>query len=156
MVNTVSVSVGGCDSVGLWVSRAEPWACLVIHAGGGHCEVQLDRTHVEALRDQLPQVLAGLDQWVAEEARCATARTVQRRVGDTASRALDLAVTADAAAAHAEAESLRAAVGDATAKAKAVSAAVRAFEEAALDADEAAEQLVNLTGEIGIVLRRVM
>ncbi|ALG09288.1 hypothetical protein [Kibdelosporangium phytohabitans] len=153
-VDSVSVSVGGYDSVGLWVSRSEERAYLVIDTKGSHCEIEMGRTHVETMRDQLPQVLAGLDRLAAEDAGCAKARTTQRLASDAAAQALELAATAEAQGAHHVAESLRVAAREAAAKADTVDGAVLAFEAASAEAGDATERLAHLTGETKVKLNR--
>src|SRR6266545_4485476 len=99
-VDSLGMTVDRHDSITFWASRSDEWAYLVIDTEGTHCEIQLDRPHVEAMRDQLPTVLAGLDRWAAEDDGCATAGVAEKRAVDTAARALDLAVAAEGAGAH--------------------------------------------------------
>jgi hypothetical protein len=149
------MSLESRDTVRLWASRSEDWACLVIEDGETYCEIRLARVHVETLRDHLPGVLAGLDRWAAEDAACEKAEISGRRATDLAAQALDLAVAAEAAEAHELATSLRSAVAEATAKANAVDAAVQAFGHAAADADYASEVLIYATRETEQALGRL-
>ncbi|GAA2690159.1 MULTISPECIES: hypothetical protein [Actinosynnema] len=148
--NSVSIDLGASGSVRLWARRNEEAACLVLEAGGTQCEVDLGRAQVEALRDQLPEALAGLDRWVAENDGCARGDDAGLRAARASERALELAAHApDEVAA-----SLRAAVAEASAKAEAADAAVRAFESAALDVDEAVARLNQVLGEAEAALPR--
>jgi hypothetical protein len=153
-VNSVGMTVGGCDEVTLWASRSEPWACLVIDTEGMRCEITMDRVVVESLRDQLPEVLAGLDRWAAEDAGCARAGAAEQRAVNAAAQALDLA-TAVEAAGGTGAAALREAAAEVTAKANVVDDAVAAFESATAEADHAAERLAYRTCEAAAALRRL-
>jgi hypothetical protein len=146
-VNSLGISVDGADSVHLSASRVDEAACLVIKTDGAHCEIQMDRAVVEALRDQLPATLAGLDRWAAETAACVKAGAVEKRAVDAATRALDLAVVAEQAGDHKLAACLRKAATTASAQAKAVDDAVTAFEEATVDADHATDRLIDILGK---------
>lgn len=114
----------------------------------------MGHVHLETLRDQLPTVLAGLARWATEDAGCEKAETAEQQAVDTAARALNLAVTADKAGAHDLAASLRVAAAEATAKATAVDDHVRAFEDAAAEADHAVEKLIYAMSEAGAALRQ--
>jgi len=153
-LNSLGMSLDSRDSIRLWPSRSEDWACLVIEDGETYYEIRLARIHVEMLRDHLPGVLTGLDRWAAEDAACETAELAGQRATDLAAQALDLALAAEAAGAHDMAKSLRAAVAEATEKANAVDAAVQAFGHAAADADHASEGLVCATLEAEKALSR--
>ncbi|MPZ85236.1 MAG: hypothetical protein GEV28_34550 [Actinophytocola sp.] len=146
-VGSLGMTLAEHDSVRLRASRSEELAWLVIEADETHCEIRMDRAHVEALRDHLPDVLAGLDRWSAEDAACEQAEVAGGRAVDAAAEALDMAARADAAGAHDVAAPLREAAAEMTAKADAVDAAVRAFGNAAADADYAAERLSYATRE---------
>lgn len=152
-VDSVSISLDGQGSVRLWTRRSDESAFLVIETSGSYCEITMDRTHVEALRDQLPDALAGLDRWTAEDDGCAQAEAAEQRAVHTAARALDLASVVEGVGAHDGAASLRAAVVEASAKAAAADAAVRAFEDAAVEADYATEKLNYATSEAEAALR---
>jgi hypothetical protein len=144
------------DRVRLWASRHKEWACLVIDGSDrAYYEIRMDRAHVEALRDYLPGVLAGLDRWAADDQACEHAEITGERTTDLAAQALDQAVAAEAAGAHGLATSLRAAVAEATERANAVDAAVRTFGDAAADADDAAEGLIYAMREAENALRRL-
>jgi hypothetical protein len=56
---------------------------------GTYGEIVMARENVEALRDQLPKVLAGLDRWAAEEAACGHACRAEKRavVAETTDKA---------------------------------------------------------------------
>ncbi|MPZ83397.1 MAG: hypothetical protein GEV28_24590 [Actinophytocola sp.] len=153
-MNTASlgVTLDERDAVRLWASRSAELVCLVIDAEGTNCEIRMVRVHVESLRDQLPSVLAGLDRWAAEDAGCGKAETAKQQAVDVAARALDLAVAAEKAGAYEVAASLRVAAAEATAKATAVDAHVRAFEGATAEADYAAEKLIYIMSETGAAL----
>ncbi|ATE53536.1 hypothetical protein [Actinosynnema pretiosum] len=148
--NSVTIDLSAGGSVGLWARRHAESACLVLETGGARCEVDLGRAQVEALRDQLPEVLAGLDRWVAENDGCERGEDAGRRAARVADRALELAaVVPDEVAA-----SLREAAAEASARAEAADAAVRALENAALAVDEAVERLDRVLGEAEAVLPR--
>lgn len=141
-LDSLGMTMEGNDSVVLWASRSREWAFLVLRSGDTSCEIRMDRVHVEALRDHIPVVLAGLDRWAVQDAACAQAVVAGRRAADVAAQALDRAVAADTAGAPDVAASLRAAAADVTAKANAVDAAVEAFGLAAEDADSAADSVI--------------
>lgn len=147
-VDSLGLTLGKGDPVTFWAGRTDESACLVLRSDGTHCEIGMDREHVEALRDQLPDVLAGLDRWAAEQEGCETAGIAEKRAVDAAARALEVAVAAEQAGAHELAVSLREAAAQASATADAVDATVWAFEAATNEADNAATRLVHLT-EIG-------
>jgi hypothetical protein len=147
-VDSMGMTLGTHDSITFWASRSEEWACLVIKADGTYCEIRMDRVHVEALRDQLPDVLAGLDRWVAEQAGYEKAGAVGQQAAAAAARALDVAVAAETAGAGDVAACLREV-------ANAVDAAVRVFENATVEADHAAEKLICATAEAENALRRL-
>lgn len=149
-VDSLGLTLGAGDPIRFWASRTDESACLVIKSDGTHCEIGMDREHVEALRDQLPEVLAGLDLWAAEQEACEWAGMVEQRAVDAAAQALDVAVAAEELAA-----SLREAAAEASARAEAVDSAVRAFEAATAEADHAACKLVHLAGEVSAELARV-
>lgn len=152
-VASVSISLDGTGSVKLWTKRCEESACLVVETSGTYCEIGMDRAHVEALRDQLPDALADLDRRVVEDKGCTQAAAAKQRAGQAAARALDLAAAAEKAGALDVARSLRAAASDARASATAADAAVRAFENAAAEADYATEKLNYATSEAEAALR---
>src|SRR5882762_6559350 len=99
-LNSLGMTMERRDSLSMWVSRSEGWACLVLHSGGAQCEIRMERTHVEALRDHLPDALAGMSRWVAEDGTCAEAEEAGARAVDAAAKALDLAAAADVAGAN--------------------------------------------------------
>jgi hypothetical protein len=154
-VDSVGITLDGNGSISLWAKRSDESACLVIETTGTYCEIGMDRIHVEALRDQLPEALAVLDRWVAEDDGCAKAAAAEKRAVDAAARALDLAVGAEEAGAHDVAVSLRGAAVEASARAGAVDAAVRTFEDATTEADYATEKLICVVGEAESALRRL-
>jgi hypothetical protein len=154
-VDSLGLTLGEGDSITFWVSRSDESACLVIKSDGTHCEIGMGRENVEALRDQLPDVLAGLDRWAAEQQAWKKAGITEKRAVDAAAQALDVAVAAEQAGAHELAASLREAVAQASAKADAVDATVRAFEKATAEADHAASTLVYLTGQVDAELDRL-
>lgn len=94
-VDSVGITLDGHGSVSLWAKRCDESACLTIETNGTYCEIGMDRMHVEALRDQLPDVLAGLDRWAAEDDGYAKAGATEQRAIDAAARALDLAAAAE-------------------------------------------------------------
>ena len=154
-VDSLGLTLGKGDSITFWVSRSDESACLVIKSDGTHCEIGMDRKNVEALRDQLPDVLAGLDRWAAEQQACEKAGIAEKRAVDAVAQALEIAVAAEQAGAHELAASLREAAAQASTKADAVDATVQAFENATADADHAASTLVYLTGQVDTELDRV-
>jgi hypothetical protein len=141
-LRSLGMDLESSDKVRLWVSRSQGWACFVIEADETHCEIRMKRLHVEALRDFLPEVLAGLDRSTVQDSACEKAEIAGGRATGLAAQALDRAVAAEAAGAFELATSLRAVVAEATEKANAVDAAVRAFDDAAGDADCVAERLI--------------
>lgn len=147
-VDSVAITLNRKGSISLWARRGDESAFLVIETSGTYCEIGMDRVHVEALRDQLPDALAGLDRWVAEDDGCAKAAATEKRAVDAAARALGLAVAAEEAGAHDVAASLRGAAAEASTKAGTVDAAVRTFEDATLEADYATEKLICVVGEV--------
>lgn len=153
-VDSVSISLDGNGSVRLWTRRCDESACLVIETSGTYCEIGMDRVHVEALRDQLPDALAGLDRWAAEDDACAKAGAAEQRAVHATVQALDLATAVEEAGAQDVATSLREAATEASARAEAANAAVRAFEDATAEADFATEKLNYATSEAEAVLRR--
>jgi hypothetical protein len=153
-VDSIGMTLSTRDSIRFWASRSEEWACLTIKTEGTYCEIAMDREHVEAVRNQLPDVLAGLDLWAAEQAECEKAGIAAQRAVTAAARALDLAMAAETAGAADVAASLRKVATEASAKADAVDAAVQAFENAAAEADQAAEKLTFATDEAETALRR--
>ncbi|MGQ0840235.1 hypothetical protein [Actinokineospora sp.] len=151
-VDSLAMTLDRGDSVTMWVSRAEGWACLAIRADGMNCEIQMDGIHVRAMRDHLPDVLAGMDRWAAEDAACERAEIAGERAVDAVAKALGHAAAAEAAGAHSVAAALRAAAAAATAKANEVDATVRAFDHATADADSAVDRLIYLTCEAETVI----
>ncbi len=154
-VDSLGLTLGKGDSITFWASRTDESACLVIKVDGTHCEIGMDRENVEALRDQLPDVLAGLDRWAAEEEACEKAGIVEKRAVDATAQALDVAVAAEQAGAHELAASLREAAAEASTTADAVDATVRAFESATAEVDHAASKLVYLTSQVSVELDRL-
>lgn len=154
-VDSVSISLDENGSVRLWTRRSDESAFLVIETSGTYCEIAMDRTHVEALRDQLPDAMTGLDRWAAENDGCAQAEAAEQRAVHAAARALDLAAVVEGAGAHEVATAVRAAVADASARAEAADAAVRAFVDATAEVDYATEKLNYATSEAEAVLRRL-
>lgn len=152
-VASLSFTLDERDAVRFWVSRTAPWMCLVVDADGAYTEIRMDRQHARALCEQLPSALAGLDRWATENAARETAETAERQAVDLTARALTLAATADRAGAHDQATTLRAAAADTTAKATAVDALVRGFEDATAEADHAAEKLLFAMSETDAALR---
>jgi hypothetical protein len=152
-VHCLGLTLDTGDPITFSASRTDESAYLVIKSGGTNCEIGMDREHVEALRDQLPDVLAGLDRWAAETVGCEKAGTAEKRAVDAAARALDLAVVAEQAGDHKLAVSLRTAAATASAQAKAVDDAVTAFEETTVDADAAADRLIDILGKAETTLR---
>lgn len=146
-MDSLGITLDAKDSISFWPRRADESALLVIETSGTYCEIGMARVHIEALRDQLPDALSGLDQWAAEDDACTRAGTTEKRAVDAAARALDLAATTAAAGAHDVATSLRTAAAEASARAAAVDAAVRAFEEATREADFATEKLIFAMGK---------
>jgi hypothetical protein len=142
-VDSLGMTLGRHDSIRLWASRSDEWACLVISGTDRYCEIRLDRKHVEALRDHLPDVLAGLDRWAAEEEACAQAAQAGDRAEDAVTTALRQAELLEARGDHELAATLRVAAAEATAKAEEVDAALVAFGTAAADADNAAEAVLS-------------
>lgn len=153
-VTSVSLKLDRRDSIRLWVSRSAERVFLVMDTEGSFCEFQIDRSHVEALRNELPSVLAGLDLRAIEDAECEKAEMAEQRAVDAATRALDLALTAEKAGAFDLAASLRAAAAESTAKATAVNAHVRAFEDATAAADYASEKLNYAVSQANAELRQ--
>ena len=145
-MDSVGITLDSDDSISVWPRRADESALLVIETSGSYCEIGMARVHVEALRDRLPDALAGMDRWATEDDACTKANSMEKRAVDTAARALDLAAATEAAGAHELATSLRAAAAEASARAAAVDAAVRAFEEATRAADFATEKLTFVMG----------
>lgn len=154
-VTSLSMTLKRRHSVRLWASRSEDWACLAILGGDLAAEIRLEREHVEALREQAPGVLAGMDRTVAEDGGCQRAGIAEQRAVDAAAKALDMALAADAAGASEVAERLRECAAMATECANAVDATVRAFEQAAIEADSATDSLLYVTREADAALRRV-
>jgi hypothetical protein len=152
-VASLGLTLTECDAVTMWANRSAELACLVIDTEGTYCEILMDRVHVEALRDQLPSTLAGLDTWAAEDAGCEKAGAAEQQAGAAAARALDLAAAADRAGSRDLAASLRVAAAEATAKATAVGAHVRAFADATAEADFAVEKLTYAMNKAGAALR---
>ncbi|HEU5471115.1 MAG TPA: hypothetical protein VFV67_10715 [Actinophytocola sp.] len=152
-VDSLGISVCATDSLYLVVSRAEEMAALVIKTEGTHCEIQMDRATVHALRDQLPAVLAGLNGWAAETERCLAVGAARRQAVDVAARAREVALAVEQAGEPTLAASLRRLANDASAKTTAVEVAVTAFEDAAVEVDGAAHRLIHLTGEAEDFLR---
>lgn len=141
-MDSLGITLDTKDSISFWPRRADESSLLVIETSGAYCEIGLARVHVETLRSQLPNALAGMDRWAAEDDACTKAGATEKRAVDTAARALDLATITEAAGAHDLATSLRTAAAEASARAAAVDAAVRAFEEATREADFATEKLI--------------
>lgn len=154
-VDSLGVTLDRHDEIRLWASRSEEWACLAISGGGASCEIRMDRVHVEALRDQLPDALAGLDRTAADDVACERAEIAGERSVYAAAKALDQALLAEAAGAHVVAAELRKAAAKASATANAVDTAVRAFGNAATDADWAVDSLIYVTREADAALRRL-
>jgi hypothetical protein len=154
-MDSVSLSLDRNGSITLWTRRCDESACLVVETSGTYCEIGMGRAHVEALRDQLPDALAGLERWAAEDDGCAKARAAEQRAVHAGTQALDLAVAVERAGAHEVGTALRAAVTEATVRAEAADAAVRAFEKATVEADDATEKLNYATSEADAVLRRL-
>ncbi|GAB3432014.1 hypothetical protein [Actinophytocola sediminis] len=152
--DSVSITLDGYGSVRLWTRRSAESACLVIETSGTYCEIALDRTHVEALRDQLPDALAGLDRWTVEDDGCVRAGAAEQRAVRAAARALELAAAAEGAGAPEAATALHAAATEARVRADATDAAVRAFENATIEADCATEKLNCAISAAEAVLRR--
>lgn len=154
-VDSVSISLDGNGSVRLWTRRCDESAFLVIETSGTYCEIAMGRTQVEALRDQLPETLAGLDRWATEDDGCAKAEAAEQRTLQAAARALDLAAAVEGLGVHHVATSLRAAAAEVSGKVEAADAAVRAFENATVEADSATEKLNYAMSEAAAVLRRL-
>ncbi|MPZ85372.1 MAG: hypothetical protein GEV28_35290 [Actinophytocola sp.] len=151
----MSISLDGNGSVRLWTRRCDESACLVIETSGTYCEIAMDRVHVEALRDQLPEVLAGLDLWAVEDDGCAKAAVAERRAVQAVARALDLAVAVEEVGVHDVSTSLRAAATEASGRAEAADAAVRAFGNATVEVDYATEKLNYAMSAAEAALRRL-
>jgi hypothetical protein len=154
-VDCLGLTLEAGDPITFWASRTDESACLVIKSGGTHCEIGMHREQVAALRDQLPDVLAGLNRWAVEQQACEQAGITEQRAVDTAARALDMAHAAEQAGAHDLAASLRRAAAEASATASAVDETVRAFEAATNAADHAASKLVHLTNNVDTELTRL-
>jgi hypothetical protein len=92
---SIGLGVGYQETVELSPSRANGDVYLVV---GDHvAEIRLERVHVEALRDQIPGVLAELDSTVADNAACDRANEVANRAVELAASVLDQAVAAELA-----------------------------------------------------------
>lgn len=154
-LNAVNIgfSLDAFGSVKLWTRRSVQSVTLVLETRGAYCEIGLEQAHLEALREQLPDALAGLDRWAVEEQGCVKAADAEERAIGAAARAVNLAVEAEQAGARDTAASLREAAAEATARAEAANAAVRAFEDAAVEADYAAERLNYVSSEAEAALR---
>jgi hypothetical protein len=152
-VDSLGMSLDTHASVRLWARRTEELAWLVIGAGNrAQYEIRMERAHVEALRDHIPAVLAGLDRWAAEDRACERAEQAGRRATEVTAAALDQAASAEAAGAHELAAALRAAVAEAREKAGAVDEAVLTFETATAEADAASDRLLRETRRAAIAL----
>jgi len=151
----ISFSLDACGSVKLWARRSVQSVTLLIETRGTYCEIGLEQGHLHALREQLPDTLAGLDRWVAEEQGCVKAADAEERAVDAVARAVTLAVAAEQVGASDAAVSLREAAAEATARAEAANAAVRAFEDATLEVDFAVEKLNYASNETERALQRL-
>lgn len=154
-ISCLGITLEHRDSIEFRACRSEETAWIWLSVDGSQCEIRMERAHVEALRDQIPEVLTGLERVAAEDAACERAEIAGKRAQDAAGRALDMARMAEQAGACEVAASLRAAAEQATASANAVDAAVRAFVEATLDADHATDRLVYATRQADDALNQV-
>jgi len=141
-IGSLGITLKDRDTIEFHASRSEETAWLAIRIDDTQCEIRMERAHVAALRDQLPDVLKGLDRYTTENAACEQAENAAGRATDAATKALDRARAAEDAGDHEIAASLRAAAAEATQTAGAVDQAVRDFVEATLYADRAADRLV--------------
>jgi hypothetical protein len=151
-ISSLGMTLEDRDTIEFRASRSEETAWVAIRSSDAQCEIRMDRVHVEALRDQIPDVLTGLDRVAAEDTACVRAEIAGERATDAAARALDKARMVEEAGAHDVAESLRAAAAKATASANAVDAAVQAFVEATAYADSAADTLIYISQQADAAL----
>lgn len=140
-ISSLGITLDEHDSIELSASLSEQMAWMRIHVDGGYCEIYVARQHVQALRDQLPGVLADLDRAAAVDTAGGRAVRASGRASDAASRARELADTAEKAGVPEIAASLLAVVEQTIATIDVVEAAVQAVETATADADRAADQL---------------
>ena len=150
----VAISLEGEDTIDFQASRAEEVAWMVMRVDGAQCEIRMERTHVEALRDQLPRVLEGMKRAAGEEAACERAAVVGDRATDATVRALNKAREAEQAGAHDVATSLREAATATTETANAVGKALAAMDTATAEADLAADRLVYFMWQADDALTR--
>lgn len=152
-ISLMAMSLEGDDTIEFQACRSEETAWMLIRVDGAHCEIRMERAHVEILRDQLPTVLEGMRRAAAEDAACERAETAGRRVAATAVRALAKARKAEQAGAHDAAACLREAVTAATETANTVDRSLEAMDVATADADLAAERLVYFMWQADDALR---
>lgn len=147
-VRKVSVRIGlglrvdDEESVTLLPSREKGDVCLVV--GCSVAEIQLERTHLEALREQIPAALAALDVVDADNVACDRAAEAGRRALDAVSRARDAANEAELLGDEGRMAALLAAADHALAAAKVVDAVIAKVDQAAVFADSAAEHALGL------------
>lgn len=153
-VDSLGLSLDRDDTITFWASRASESACLTLGMGGAFCEIVMVRENVEALRDQLSDVLAGLDQSATNVTARLHAAKTQKLAVDVAARALDLAMAAEDAGAADLAASLRALAAETSAAVDAIDVTGRAFRRATADADDSMLQLVGLTERVNTELRQ--
>jgi len=144
-ISSLGITLDERDSIELSASRSEQTAWMRIHFGPGYCEIYIEREHVQALRDQLPGVLADLDRAATGDEVCGRAEIVSDQAANAAGRARKLADVASKAGAPEVAAALLAAAEETTATATAVDAAIQAVQSATADADTAADRLVYTT-----------
>lgn len=141
-VGSLGMTLKPRDSIEFHASRSEATAWLAIRIDDTQCEIRMERSHVESLRDQIPVVLKGIDSAAVEDLACDRAEAAAERAADLADRALETARLVEEAGAADLAASLRAAVAEAARTAGAIDQAVRGFVEATLYADLAVDRLV--------------
>lgn len=154
-ISCLGITLERRDSIEFRADRSEETAWLAFKVDGSQCEIRMERGHVEALRDQIPDVVAGMERVAADDAACERAESAGERATEAVGRALDMMRLAEKAGASEVAASLLAAADEATATANTVDAAVRAVAEAALDADRAADRLVYALWQANDALNRV-
>lgn len=136
---SIGLGVGYKEPVDLAVNRESGLAYLVL---GNHvAEIRLEPGHLKTIRDQLPGVLADLGVLDAANERAAEAGS---RAVELRDYLLDQAGAADAAGAHERAGELRGTADKLTAAVKGLGNALAAVEDAALVADQAAEDAKRL------------
>lgn len=142
VTTSIGLHVGHKEPVTLLASRGQGDVCLTI--GDSDAEIRLERPHVEALRDQIPAALAGLDQFDVDNAACDKASEAGQRATGAAARAREAADEAELMGDFGRMSALLAAAEQAEAAAGAVDAIIAAVDDAAITADNAAEYALDL------------